>query len=367
MSLDRSQLTVVVPIYNEEQTLPELVCRLTKAVARLEFRDFEFLLVSDGSTDGSEVIIHQVIAHDARFRGVFLTRNFGHQAAIATGLAQAQGSVIAVIDGDLQDPPEVIADLVAALDHGADVAYGVRIKRWEPLWKRTAYGLFYRLLKVMAAIDVPLDAGDFCCLRRPVLEAMLALPERNRFLRGVRAWVGYRQVAVPYERSARFAGRSKYSARKLMALAYDGLFSFSSLPIRVIQGAGFVLSTLAILIAVGYFIWYLMAPEQFPTGFASLIISIWFFAGVQLWCLGIVGEYVIRTCDESRGRPVALVREQVVNSSQFNVESQPTRATTMTSDELHSWVTPFSADGLISAWDGRSRPTMPPNTRKHQE
>lgn len=222
-----------------------------------------------------------------------------------------RGSVVAIIDGDLQDPPEAIAALVEALAGGADVAYGVRGKRKENTLKRSAYFTFYRLLRSISAIDIPLDTGDFCCMRRRVVDAMLVLPERNRFVRGLRAWVGYTQVGVEYERAARFAGAPKYTLRKLLALAYDGLFSFTSLPVRFIQIVGFSLSLLAILIAITYFVWYLIAPEQFPRGFASLIISIWFFAGVQLLCLGIVGEYVVRTCDEGRGRPVALVREVI--------------------------------------------------------
>ena len=308
---DRSLLSVIVPIYNEEDTLPELERRLPTAVAGLGFRALEFLLVSDGSVDRSEEIIRQIVTRDGRFRGIFLTRNFGHQAAVSTGLAQARGSVVAIIDGDLQDPPEAIAALVEALAGGADVAYGIRGTREENTLKRSAYFTFYRLLRSIAAIDIPLDAGDFCCMRRRVVDAMLVLPERNRFVRGLRAWVGYTQVGVEYERAARFAGAPKYTLRKLLALAYDGLFSFTSLPVRFIQIVGFSLSLLAILIAITYFVWYLIAPEQFPRGFASLIISIWFFAGVQLLCLGIIGEYVVRTCDEGRGRPVALVREVV--------------------------------------------------------
>lgn len=269
------------------------------------------MLVSDGSVDRSEAIIGDMVARDQRFRGIFLTRNFGHQAAISIGMSHAKGSVIAVIDGDLQDPPEAIALLVEALAQGADVAYGIRSKRKENLFKQWAYFVFYRLLRSVSAIDIPLDTGDFCCLRRPVVDAMLALPEQKRFVRGLRAWVGYRQVGVEYERAARFAGVPKYTLRKLIGLAYDGLFSFTTLPIRFIQMTGFLLSVAAITIAGGYFVWYLIAPQQFPRGFASLIISIWFFAGVQLFCLGVVGEYVLRTCEEGRGRPTALVREVI--------------------------------------------------------
>jgi glycosyltransferase involved in cell wall biosynthesis len=310
--LDRSLLSVIVPIYNEQETLPELEHRLTEAVSGLGFDALEFVLVSDGSVDRSEAMICEIVARDRRFRGIFLTRNFGHQAAISIGMSHAKGSVIAIIDGDLQDPPEAIALLVQALEQGADVAYGIRSKRKENLIKQSAYFAFYRLLRSVSAIDIPLDTGDFCCLRRRVVNAMLALPERNRFVRGLRAWVGYTQVGVEYQRAARFAGTPKYTLRKLLGLAYDGLFSFTRLPIRFIQMTGFLLSFVVILVAITYFVWYLIAPDQFPRGFASLIISIWLFAGVQLFCLGVVGEYVLRTCEEGRGRPMALVREVVV-------------------------------------------------------
>ncbi len=309
--LDRSLLSVIVPIYNEEAILPELARRLPRAVEGLSFRAIEFLLISDGSFDRSEKLIREIVARDPRFQGIFLTRNFGHQAAVSIGMSHARGSVVAVIDADLQDPPEVIGSLVEALEDGNDVAYGVRTKRKEGILKRWAYFTFYRLLRLVSTIDVPLDSGDFCCMRRNVVNAMLALPERNRFVRGLRAWVGFDQVGLEYERAARFAGEPRYTLRKNLALAYDGLFSFTNLPVRFIQVAGFVLSFVAIMIALGYLGWYFIAPDRFPQGFASLIISIWFFAGIQMLCLGIVGEYVVRTCDEGRGRPVALVREIV--------------------------------------------------------
>ena len=309
--LDRSLLSVIVPIFNEEAILPELARRLPQALEGLAFRaarisagirrKFRPFREADPRTRGAR----------PRFQGIFLTRNFGHQAAVSIGMAHARGSVVAVIDADLQDPPEVIGALVEALEDGNDVAYGVRTKRKEGMLKRWAYYTFYRLLRFVATIDVPLDSGDFCCMRRSVVSAMLALPERNRFVRGLRAWVGFDQVGVEYERPARYAGTPRYTLRKNLALAYDGLFSFTNLPVRFIQVAGFVLSFVAIMIALCYLGWYFVAPDRFPQGFASLIISIWFFAGIQMLCLGIVGEYVVRTCDEGRGRPVALVREIV--------------------------------------------------------
>ena len=313
MGTTREFLSVVVPVFNEEENLPELCSRLKKVVEKLDFLRSEVLLISDGSTDRSEAMIRSTVNENALFKGFFLTRNFGHQPAVCIGLAQAQGSIIAVIDGDLQDPPEAIPSLVEAIEQGADVAYGVRTQRKENVLKRLAYSVFYRLLERLSDIRIPLDAGDFSCMTRPVVDAMLSLPEHNRFVRGLRAWVGYRQIGVKYERAARFAGVPKYSLRKLIGLAYDGLFSFSSIPIRLIQILGFAASGAALLVAFAYAVLFFVARDRFPSGFATLAVSIWFLAGVQLFFLGVVGEYVARACDESRRRPVALVREIVVS------------------------------------------------------
>ncbi len=310
MSLDRTRLTIIVPVFNEEETLLELVRRLRGAIDQFDFHEMEILCVSDGSTDQTNELLDEAAAKDPRFRPLFLSRNFGHQAAVATGLEHATGSVIAIIDGDLQDPPEVIGDLVAALEQGADVAFGVRTHRKEGILKRTSYSAFYHILQKISDIEIPLDSGDFCCFRREVLEAILRLPERNRFIRGIRAWVGFTQVGVPYEREARFAGTPKYTFRKLLQLAFDGMFSFSHVPVRIMQILGFWVSLVAMCIGGFYLVWYFVDRGAFPSGFATLTISIWFLGGVQLLFLGIVGEYVVRTCDEARRRPVAIVRKR---------------------------------------------------------
>lgn len=311
MGNSRLTLSIVVPTFNEEQVLPELARRLAAVLDRLAFDSFEVLLVDDGSADGSEELIRAIVARDSRFKGVLLARNFGHQAAVSIGLELARGSVIAVMDGDLQDPPEALAPLLQAIEDGADVAYGVRTARKEGMLKRAAYSTFYRFLRRAASINIPADSGDFCVMTRAVVDDMLRLPERNRFVRGLRAWVGRRQVGVGYQREARFAGEPKYTVRKLMGLAYDGIFSFSVLPIRLMQVLGFAVSGASLTVAFGYAVWRLLSPERFPSGFATLTISIWFLAGVQLLFLGIIGEYLARTFDESRRRPVAIVREIV--------------------------------------------------------
>ena len=311
MDFHRDYLSVIVPLFNEESNLPELHRRLKAVVTSLGFARAEVLLVDDGSTDSSESLIRKMVNEDSMFKGIFLTRNFGHQAALSTGLSHARGSIVVMIDGDLQDPPETIPQLISAIEAGADVAYGVRKSRKESFLKRTAYATFYRLLKKVADIEIPLDTGDFACMTRRVVDAIIAMPERTRFLRGLRAWVGYRQTGVPYERAARFAGQSKYSLRGLFGLAYDGLFSFSKTPIRIMQFLGFGVSISALCVAIWYVIWWFIAGRNFPAGFATLAVSIWFLGGVQLLFLGFIGEYVVRGCEESRGRPIALVREIV--------------------------------------------------------
>ncbi len=300
-------LSVVVPVYNEEETLSELRSRLMSVLDELDFEDFEVLMVSDGSTDATEAIIHDMVAADPWFVGIFLTRNFGHQAAVDAGLQSAQGSVVAVMDGDLQDPPEVIPELIDALDQGADVAYGIRRNRKEGVVKRAAYWSFYRGLKLISSTDLALDAGDFCCMRRRVVDAMNRLPESRRFLRGLRSWVGYKQVGVEYNRDRRFAGKPKYDLPRLFALAYDGVFSFSSTPIKLMQVIGFATAFLAGLIGFIYLI--LAFFVETPRGFPTVIVSIWFLGGLQLLAFGILGEYVHRTFDQTRRRPEALIRE----------------------------------------------------------
>lgn len=309
MSLDRSCLSVVVPIYNEQDNLPELHKRLTDLFEAAGFDACEAVLVSDGSRDDSESMIRELAATDARFKGVFLSRNFGHQPAVTVGLHMARGSVVAVLDGDLQDPPEVLLEMIGALERGADVAYGVRQQRKETAWLRLAYWLFYRSLRQIAEVDMPADAGDFCCMRRPVVDAMNRLPESRRFLRGLRCWVGYTQVGVPYARAGRHAGRPKYNLRRLMRLAYDGLFGFSDLPVKLMQVAGLAIAALAALVGLTYFAlaFFVATPRGFPT----LIISIWFLGGTQMLFLGILGEYLHRTFEQSLRRPAAIVREVV--------------------------------------------------------
>ena len=301
-------ISVVIPMLNEEANLPTLYNSLTRVLTSLGV-SYELVMVDDGSTDGTYAEIIHLRDQDARVKYVRLARNFGHQAALTAGLAHAGGKAVIAIDADLQDPPEVICDLYARWQQGFDVVYAIRRHRKESIPKRFAYALFYRLLHRIAALDIPLDAGDFCLMDRRVVDQLNALPERNRFMRGLRTWVGFRHTGIEYERQARYAGRSQYGFWKLVRLAVDGLVSFSYVPLRVASAAGFVVSLGSLLVAVYYLILRLQGQRD-PAGFAAIIVSVLFLGGIQLLTIGIMGEYIGRIFDEVKHRPSYVVSER---------------------------------------------------------
>ena len=301
-----SSLTVAIPAFNESAVLPELARQLCAVLDRLPGVDARVLLVDDGSTDGSRSIIERLVEKDARFEAVFLSRNFGHQAALTAALDHATGDATIVMDADLQDDPELIPELVARYEEGYDVVYAVRRHRQEPLAFRFAYWTFYRLLRRMSRVSIPTDAGDFGLMSRRVVEAVRATPERQRYLRGLRAWVGFKQTGSEVDRPARAADKSKYGTLKLVQLAMDGVFAFSLVPLRLAT----LLGALAIAVAL---VWALvvvvakLAMDRSPQGFSAVIITIVFMSGANLFFLGVIGEYVGRTYEESKGRPQYLV------------------------------------------------------------
>lgn len=302
-------LSVVVPLYDEERLVPVLAARLVRVLDALRV-DAEVILVDDGSRDGTLGAIARVHAADSRFVGLALSRNFGHQVAITAGLAYARGEAVVVMDGDLQDPPEAIGPLWAKLREGYDVVYAVRASRPEGLLKRLAYRTFYRLLSRLVTIEIPLDAGDFGVMSRRVVDELNAMPERRRFVRGMRAWVGFRQTGLPIDRAPRLGGRPKFTLGKLLGLALDGLVGFSEAPLRWAGVAGAAVSlaatvTLAVAgirAACGAGV----APGWFWVGTA-----VGFSAGVQLLFLAVLGEYVGRILQEVNGRPLYVVRKRI--------------------------------------------------------
>lgn len=307
-------LSVVVPMYNEEAVAAMTHGTLIEALGSNPGFTLEIIYVNDGSRDRTEEILLGLAAHEPRAKVVCFSRNFGHQPAVTAGLAHARGDVVAVIDGDLQDPPKVIIDMLEHWRQGYEVVYGVRAQRKEGLFHRFAYAAFYRLLKRIAEIDVPLDSGDFALMDRSVVDVINALPEKNRFVRGLRAWAGFRHFGHVYERHARVAGDTKYPLSRLVKLAFDGIFNFSSMPLELIFGLGIVSS----LFAMGaFFLLLLQRVFEFKVlgwgyqdipGFTTLALTLLLFSGIQLASIGVLGEYIGRIYQEVKNRPTYVVR-----------------------------------------------------------
>jgi glycosyltransferase involved in cell wall biosynthesis len=302
-------ISVVAPVFNEHGTLEELHRRLTATLT--ELGSYEIVLVDDGSSDGSWERLLELAARDRHLRLLRLSRNFGHQAALSAGLDAARGEAIVLMDADLQDPPEVIPQLVAKWREGFDVVYAVRADReGEPRLRLASISLFYGLLHRITATSIPQNAGDFRLLSRRAADAIAAMPERARFLRGMTSWIGYRQTGVPYRREARYAGESKYPARKLVRLAFDGITSFSTAPIKLVTAIGFAL----VVFCVGVLAWTLYVrffTDNHPQGWTSVIAVVLLLGGVQLLSLGVIGQYVARIFDETKQRPLYFVEEVV--------------------------------------------------------
>jgi glycosyltransferase involved in cell wall biosynthesis len=306
------RLSVAVPVHNEEQVLPELLQRLTAVLDALPGGPHEMVFVDDGSRDGSLPILEAASGHDARVVVVSLSRNFGHQAALSAALDQVTGDATLIMDGDLQDRPEEIPRLVAKLEEGFDVVYAQRVRRKEGTLLRTAYFLFYRLITSLSELRLPLDAGDFSIMSRRVVAEIRSAPEHNRYLRGLRTWVGFRQVGLEVERAERFAGKSKYSFGALVRLGFDGIFAFSTAPLRaaaVLGAIGMVLSGLFALYAT----YARLVLHRSPQGFTAIIVVVTFLAGVNLFFLGIIGEYLGRVYEEAKARPLYVVGRLIRN------------------------------------------------------
>ncbi len=301
-------LSVVVPLYNEHEVIPELIRRLLGAGK--QWGEYEVIFVDDGSSDQTPVLIEQAAAANPQFRLLRFSRNFGHQAAVSAGLAHAQGAAVAVIDGDLQDPPESIAALHQRWQEGYEVVYAIRTQRKEHVFKRAAYTAFYHILKMMSRTDIPLDAGDFCLMDRKIVDIINALPERNRFVRGLRAWSGFRSIGVPYEREQRFAGAPKYTFRKLVRLAFDGITSFSTAPLKVATYVGFVIAVISFVSGLFLIVQKVVFGVDVQ-GWTSVMVAIFFMGGVQLVLMGVVGEYIGRIYIEVQGRPIYLIAQKI--------------------------------------------------------
>ena len=300
-------LSVVAPVFNEEETLLEFHRRVAAA---LEDLPFELILVDDGSSDATPLLLSELASDDERVRVIELSRNFGHQAALTAGLDHAQGDAIVMLDADLQDPPELIGQMIEHWRQGSDVVYAVRRGRpGETKTKLTTARWFYRLFSKLAQIDLEQNAGDYRLLDRRALAALNSMRERNRFLRGMTVWVGYTQTAVQYDRDARYAGDTKYSPRKMLRFSLDAIFSFSHVPLQAATVLGFIFSAVAFLgipVAIGFRI-----AGQFVPGITTLLLVLLLLGGIQLITVGLIGEYLGRVYDEVKGRPLYLVRERI--------------------------------------------------------
>ncbi len=320
--------SLVIPVLNEANIVPVLYDRVSAALDACG-EAYEVIVVDDGSTDETPELITAIHQRDERWKLIRLSRNFGHQLAVSAGLQHSSGDAVAIIDGDLQDPPEVLSRLFAKWNEGYEVVYAVRRKRKEGIFKRAAYKTFYRLLSRLASVEIPLDAGDFCVMDRAVVDVLRAMPERTRFVRGLRSWAGFRQIGVEYERDARHSGEPKYTLRKLVSLATNGIISLSSRPLRIASWMGVTLCAASALLVVALLAWWLSGQRIFgihpsnSVGWTSIMSILLFLSGLQMLMIGIVGEYLARVFDEVKQRPAWIVAQAVG----FNASEQSFRAT----------------------------------------
>ncbi len=308
-------ISIVIPIFNEEENLHNLYNRLTDAAPTWN-DSYEIVLVNDGSNDRSLEIMTEFAQKDERVRVIKLSRNFGHQPAISAGIQEAKGDAVVIMDGDLQDPPEELHRFLDKWREGYQVVYAIRTKRKEGFFKKIAYSSFYRLLSWISDIEIPLDSGDFCVMDRKVVNTIVKdMPEQVRFVRGLRAYAGYKQIGVTYERAERAAGEVKYTFRKLLQLALDGLFGFSNVPLRLATYMGFIISIPSFLIGIFFVIHRVVGfklfghtPEEIP-GTTTLTFGMYFLGGITLIILGILGEYIGRIYIEVKKRPFFVIDE----------------------------------------------------------
>jgi polyisoprenyl-phosphate glycosyltransferase len=324
-------LSVIVPCYNEEAVIRGTYDRICEVLGSNEFR-LQIVFINDGSEDGTGQILEEISVSDPRVKIVTLARNFGHQPAVSAALANADGDAVAVIDADLQDPPEVILEMIDRWREGFDVVYGIRTKRKEAIWKRLCYSAFYRIFKWVSDIDAPLDAGDFSLIDKQVLLQVNSLPEKNRFFRGLRVWVGFKQTGICYERQPRAAGKTKYPILRLLRLAADGVFNFSTVPLTIVFVLGLFMAIVSITAAFAVFIArifdipWLGGHLRDAQGFTSIILTVLLIGGIQLICTGILGEYIGRIYQEVKSRPPYIVRQSQSHEAASPRDDSPSAA-----------------------------------------
>ena len=303
-------LSVIIPVYYEEAVVQTCYKELKRVMLKNKWQ-YEFVFVNDGSKDKTLELLREISKADINVKVIDFSRNFGHQVAVTAGIFHCTGDVAVIIDADLQDPPHVIEEMVVKWKEGFDVVYAKRKKRkGETFFKLVTAKYFYRFLHYMAEIEIPMDTGDFRLMDRRVVEAFKQMPERNRFVRGMVSWVGFDQTYVEYERDERFAGETKYPFKKMVRFAMDGIISFSTKPLKMVRSLGFI----TIIIAIGLLLYSLISKfimYSVVSGWTSLMVAITFFSGVQLFSIGLLGEYIARIYDEGKGRPLYIIKEKI--------------------------------------------------------
>jgi glycosyltransferase involved in cell wall biosynthesis len=302
-------ISIVVPIYNERETIPELHRRITQAMAQVS-ESYEILYVNDGSSDNSIGELKRCTQQESCVKVIDLARNFGHQIAISAGIDSAKGDSVILMDGDLQDPPELLPKLITLWHDGFEVIYTVKRSRKENALKRFAFHSFYKLMVMFSSIPIPMEAGNFSLMDRKVVGVLQSMPERNRYIAGMRAWAGFRQTSIEYDREARFAGKPQMTIRGLMHLALDGIFSFSNAPLRLATYVGVCIAFLAFM-GVLYVLYAKLFTDKATPGWASPVFSILFMGGLILLTLGIIGEYLGRIYYEVKPRPLYVIKEKI--------------------------------------------------------
>jgi len=308
---EKKFLTVVVPVFSEEKVIPEFYRRMRDVLTGLESQyDHELLFIDDGSRDGSLDLLKELSRNDRSVKIISFSRNFGHQFAITAGLDYARGDVLAIIDGDLQDPPEVIPEMLRKWEEGNKVVFGVREKRkGENPFKLLTAKVFYRLIRLLSDTKMPLDAGDFRILDRQVIDTLRSLREENRYIRGLVSWTGFKQIGIPYRRDRRYAGKTKFTLKKMIRFAFDGILSFSDKPLKITAYLGFFITLVAFAMALRVLIGKIRHPEMLVSGWTSLILAVLFIGGIQMISLGILGLYLGRQYREVKKRPLYVIAD----------------------------------------------------------
>lgn len=306
------KVSLVIPMYYEEKVVEECYKRVKEVLEKIENYEYEIIFINDGSKDKTLELLEKVAKEDKNVKVISFARNFGHQAAVTAGLKEVTGDVVVIIDADLQDPPELIPDMLKLWEEGNEVVYGKRKKRdGESIFKLLTAKMFYKTLNALSDVDIPKDTGDFRLVDRKVVDQMNSLPEHNKFLRGLWSWLGFKQYAFEYERKERFAGETKYPLKKMLKLASDGIISFSSKPIKLVGALGIISIAISIILFIYAIIAYTFKFSGLSAGWTSIMVAISFFAGVQLLSLWIISEYIGRIYDESKGRPQYIVEKKI--------------------------------------------------------